>query len=183
MILPDRAYAEKLLKTYVEDDYQKLHSRMVARGLEEYAKKYDAENTELWFQTGLLHDLDFNKWPENHPDIEKFKELTEEKYPQEFYDAIKSHNLEYNLPRNTLLAKALLAVDELAGLFYAVAKMRPDGFDMKSKSIKKKYKDKSFAAKINRDDINTGMEDMGITLDEHINFLIPVFKEFQGELN
>lgn len=180
--IPSREVAMKILEENVEDTYQKLHSRMVAAGMEGYATKFDAGAEDLWYSTGLLHDVDFYKWPENHPDDAKIRELTQNSYPESFYEAIQGHALFREVSRETMMAKTLLAVDELAGLFYALAKMRPDGFNMEAKSVKKKFKDKSFAVKINRDDIIKGIEEMGITLDEHIEFLIPIFKQFQSEL-
>ncbi len=179
--IPEREETFALLEKYVEDSYQRLHSRMVEAGMRAYADKY-GEDPELWGATGLLHDIDFDKWPDEHPNEQRIKELTENKYPEVVYEAIMGHATWLNIPRRTTMAKALLAIDELAGLFFAVAKARPTGFDMKIKSIKKKFKDKAFAAKIDREEIKTGVEELGIELDEHFEFLIPVFKEFQSEL-
>lgn len=180
-MLPSRKDTQTLLEKYVEDSYQRLHSRMVEAGMRAYAEKF-GEDIELWGTTGLLHDIDFDKWPENHPSEEKIREVTENKYPDEVYRAIMEHTIEEVYPRTSKMSSALVAIDELAGLFFAVAKTRPTGFDMNLKSIKKKFKDKAFAAKIIRGEIAKGTEELGLTLEEHFEFLIPVFKEFQNEL-
>jgi len=170
-----------ILKKYVSDPYQRLHARMVEAAMIAYAEKY-GENPTLWSAAGLLHDIDFDKWPEIHPNEAKIREITENKFPDEVYEAIMGHNTKAGFPRKTKMAQALLATDEVTGLFYATAKMRPEGFDMKVKSIKKKFNDKSFAERIDRNEIITGLNELGITLDEHLEFLIDVFKTFQNEL-
>ncbi len=179
--LPTRKQTFKLLKRYVKDNYQILHATMVEEAMRAYAKKYNADE-ELWGIVGLLHDIDFYKWPDTHPNEEKIREITQNKYPDIVYEAIMGHWTKTGVERKTKMAKALIAIDELAGLFFAVAKARPTGFDMKLKSIKKKFKDKSFAAKIDRNEIKLGVEELGISLDEHFQFLIEVFKKFQSNL-
>ena len=159
MPLPDRAEAQRLLESHVQDDYQRVHARMVATALEGYAHHLDAENPELWYVTGLLHDIDFEQHPEEHPKP-SLGWFVEWEYPEELIHAVEAHAYGYNgfntLP-STPLAAALLATDELCGIFYAYRKMNPVPYgEMKAKSIKKKIKDKSFAAKVDRTTIFTG---------------------------
>ncbi len=179
--LPNREKTFELLKKYVNDDYQILHAQMVEEAMRAYAKKFDADE-ELWGATGLLHDIDFYQWPDTHPNEVKIREITKNEYPDVVYEAIMGHWTKTGFERKTKMAKALIAIDELAGLFFAVAKTRPTGFDMQLKSIKKKFKDKSFASKIDRNEIKIGVDELGISLDEHFTFLIEIFKKFQDKI-
>lgn len=177
MALPTREEAEKLLKDHVSDSYQQHHSHMVARAMETYAKEFQ-EDAELWFITGLLHDLDYYEFPDDHPSksLEWFKEW---EFPDELISAVESHAfMRTGAKPTTKLGKALIACDEMSGLLYAYSLMRPTGFDgMEVKSVKKKFKDKSFAAKIDRSDINYGMEELGVSFEDHVSTLISVFKD------
>jgi putative nucleotidyltransferase with HDIG domain len=171
MKLPTREEAEKLLNEYVQDDYLIKHSFMVAKGLEAYAKKLN-QNVELWYVTGLLHDLDYYKYPTEHPkkSVEWFKEWG---FDDDLTHAIAAHGTyEPRVAPESDLAKYLIAVDEMTGLLYAYSLMRPTGFEgMEAKSAMKKFKDKAFAAKIDRDEIMYGVNLLGIDLKEHIDFL------------
>jgi len=175
MSLPTREDALQRLTEHVKDDYQILHAKMVAVALEKYAEKYN-KNKDLWYITGLVHDIDYYKHPDNHP-FESVKWLEEWGYPEELIHAVKAHSIEE--PREELksnLDKALIAVDELAGFLYAYSLMRPTGFDgMKAKSVKKKFKDKNFAAKIDRDEIMYGVDALKVDFGEHINLLIEAY--------
>ena len=177
MPFPNREEALKLLQDHVKEDYQILHAKMVAAGLEKYAEKF-AEDKDFWFVTGLLHDLDYYEHPTAHPKtgLQWYKEWG---YPEEFIHAVAAHGIE--LPRvkpQSKLAKALIAVDEMCGLFYAYFLMRPTGFaGMEAKSVKKKFKDKAFAAKIDRKEIQYGMDELGVEFAEHVNTLLEAFKE------
>ncbi|PIR68232.1 hypothetical protein COU49_02040 [Candidatus Nomurabacteria bacterium CG10_big_fil_rev_8_21_14_0_10_35_16] len=178
MNLPTREEAQKILEEHVQDEYQRYHALMVATAMEGYAKIFN-ENIDLWYLTGLLHDLDFDKHPEVHPakSLEWFREWN---YPEELIHAVEAHAYGYNgfktLPQ-TKLASALYACDEICGIFYAYRKMNPVPYgEMKLKSIKKKLDEKSFAAKIERESIYKGCEYLGVTLDEHILNLIDFFK-------
>lgn len=176
MALPSREEAEKLLAEYIKNDALAHHSRMVARAMEAYAQAL-GEDAELWFQAGLLHDLDWEMYPDEHPN----KAITEilADYPEELKNAIAAH-APSRTGKNpeTTIEKYLFASDELSGIMHAVSLMRPNGFsDMEVKSVKKKLKDKSFAANVSRDDINQGFELIGKTPEEHIGFLIEVFKK------
>lgn len=174
--LPPRSQAEDLLNKYIENDNLKHHCRMVAEAMAAYAQQLGADQ-ELWYQTGLLHDLDWEKYPDEHPTKAIKKILTE--YPQELLDAIAAHAPERTGKKpETQLERYLFACDELSGFMHAVALMRPGGFaDMKVKSIKKKLKDKSFAAAVSREDIYQGAQLIDQSLEEHIQFLIAVFKK------
>ena len=174
MPLPDKSNAQKLLESHVQDRYQRYHALMVATALEGYATHLQAD-PHLWFITGLLHDIDFEKHPISHP-RESLAWFNEWNYPEALIHAVEAHALGYNgfntLPQ-TPLASALLATDELCGIFYAYQKMNPVPFgEMKAKSIKKKIKEPSFAAKVDRTTIYTGCERLGVTLDEHVDNLI-----------
>lgn len=174
--LPSRDEAEKLLVEYVKNEYQRLHVHMVALVMEKYAEKFGA-NKDLWYIAGLLHDLDYDQYPDKHPhtELEWYEKWN---YPEPLIHAIAAHGRHItNVEPKTKMAQALLAVDELSGFMYAYAQMREEGFvDMKASSIKKKLKDKSFAAKIDRGEILFGVEALGIDLDEHIGLMISVFQ-------
>ena len=172
--LPDRKMSEELLESFISDEALRHHCRMVATALAAYAEKL-GENVELWYQTGLLHDLDWEKYPDEHPNKAINEILVE--YPEVMLDAIAAH-----APGRTgkhpqsLLDKYLFACDELSGFLHAVSLMRPTVFEgMKPKSVKKKLKTKQFAANVSREDIAEGLRLIGISEDEHINFLISVF--------
>lgn len=172
--LPTRQEAQALLEEHVEDDYQKMHANMVASCLEATAEKYD-EDKDLWYITGLMHDLDYYKHPDEHPkrSLEWFKEWG---YPEELIHAVAAHAMdEPRIEPESKLACALIAVDELTGFLYAYSLMRPTGWeDMKAKSVKKKFKDKAFAAKIDREEIMYGIEKLGVDFSEHVTFVIEV---------
>lgn len=174
--LPSRDNAEQLLQTYIKNPALLHHSHMVARAMEAYAHVL-GEDAELWYQTGLLHDLDWEAFPDEHPH-KAISELLHD-YPAEMKAAIAAHapGRTGKEPENTL-EKYLFACDELSGIMHAASLMRPNGFaDMEAKSIKKKLRDKGFAANVSRADIERGMSLIGKTDDEHISFLITVFKE------
>ena len=177
MTLPTREKAKELLFEKVKDEYQLKHSEMVANAMEAYAKKF-GEDVELWYMTGLLHDLDYYAFPTEHPakSVEWFKEWG---YPDELIHAVESHAfMRTNIKPKTKIAKALIACDEMSGLLYAYSLMRPTGFDgMEVKSVKKKFKDKSFAAKVDRSDIQFGMDELGVEFNDHVELLINVFSQ------
>lgn len=149
-----------------------------------YARKFD-EDEEKWGIVGLLHDFDYERWPDppDHP-LQGSKILAERGYPEDVIYAIKSH-ADYieECPRVSSMDKTLYACDELAGFITACALVRPDGIrGMKPSSVKKKMKQKSFAAAVSRDDIVRGAEDLGVPLDEHIQFMIDAMTENAEEL-
>lgn len=172
--LPTINEAHELLKKYVTDEYQQHHAKMVATVLKEYAKKYN-EDENLWYITGLLHDIDYQQYPDEHPfkSLEWFKQWN---YPEPLIHAVSAHYFKKtNEEPKTKLAAALIACDELCGFLYAYSLMRPDGYKgMKASSVKKKFKDKGFAQKIDRTDITYGIEKLQVDFNEHVQFLIDV---------
>ena len=176
MNLPSRDQSQKLLSEYVKNTALNHHCQMVARAMEAYAQAL-GEDTELWYQAGLLHDLDWEMYPDEHPN-RALNEILKD-YPSELKLAIAAHAPERTGKQPaTLIEKYLFACDEISGLMHAISLMRPNKFtDMETKSVKKKLKDKSFAANVSRDDIASGLALIGKTADEHINFLIQVFKQ------
>lgn len=179
--LPTINEAKKILEEHVSDAYQRFHARMVGTAMKGYAKMFN-ENEHLWYLTGLLHDIDFNKHPETHP-AESLKWFKEWNYPEELIHAVEAHAYGYNgfstLP-NTKLAAALLACDEICGIFYAYRKLNPIPYkDMKVSSIKKRFNDKTFAAKIERAIITRGCEALEVALDDHIQNIITFLGEIE----
>ncbi len=174
--LPTREAAVELLETYVKSPALVHHSQMVARALEAYAQVL-GEDTELWYQTGLLHDLDWEAYPDEHPN-KAIADLLGA-YPQSMKDAIAAHAPgRTGKEPVTPLECYLFACDELSGIMHAASLMRPNGFaDMEVSSVKKKLKDKGFAANVSREDITRGMQLISKTPEEHIQFLISVFQK------
>ena len=173
--LPSKNQALALLREHVSDDYQRLHAKMVAEVLGAYAKKL-GEDEDLWYITGLLHDLDYCEFPQEHPrrELAWFEEWN---YPPELIHAVSAHARSIiGVEPNSLLACAILAVDELSGFLYAYSLMRPEGFvGMELSSVKKKFKDKAFARKIDRVEVTYGVEKMGLPFEELAGFMIGVF--------
>lgn len=178
----DDAYA--LVCEYTQGDSLRKHMLAVEAGVRAYAGKF-GEDENKWGIVGLLHDFDYERWPDppNHP-LKGAEILAERGYPDDVIYAIKSH-ADYldDCPRVSLLDKTLYACDELAGFITAVAKVRPGGFDgLKAKSVRKKLKQKSFAAAVSRDDIVRGAEDLGVELAEHIQFVTDAMAEIAESL-
>ena len=177
MSLPTRAGAQKLLEEHVKDEYQRYHALMTATAVEGYAKLF-GENEDLWYVTGLLHDIDFEEHPDKHPG-ESLKWFKEWGHPEELIHAVEAHAYGYNgfttLPQ-TRLAAALMACDEVCGIFYAYRKLNPISYgEMKASSVKKRFNEPKFAAKIERGTIQRGCEALGVTLDDHIQNLVGFF--------
>jgi len=149
-----------------------------------YAPRFDGD-VELWGATGLLHDLDYERYPnldDGHPRY-AIKELEARGYPPELIRAVASHADFMGVPRETPMEKTLYAVDELSGFVLACAYVRPDGLTgMTPKSVKKKLKQPSFAAAVGREDIYKGAEDLGVDFDEHVQFVIAALEDKQREL-
>ena len=182
MSLPTKDEARKLLEEHVSDSYQRFHALMVGTAMEGYAKKL-GEDPERWFMTGYLHDLDYDQHPSEHPgpSLAWFKEWD---YPEELIQAVLAHANGFNgydTPATSKLDKALIACDEICGIFYAYQKLNPIPFgEMKAKSIKKRLKEERFAPGISRPHIINGVEDFGITLDEHVENLIEFFSDLDS---
>lgn len=178
MSFPDRQSSLNLLRQYIENEALLRHCQMVAQAMEAYAQEL-GEDVELWHATGLLHDLDWEKYPDEHPKKAVSDLLGD--YPETLKQAILAHApARTGVQAENLLERYLFACDELSGLMHAVSLMRPNGFaDMQVKSVKKKIKDKSFAANVSREDIALGFALIGKTPEEHIEFLIKVFAKAQ----
>lgn len=174
--LPPRQQAVELLEKYIKNEALRHHCSTVAQAMEAYATKL-GEDSELWYQTGLLHDLDWEMYPDEHPN-KAISEILTDNYPQEMLDAIAAHAPERTGKQpKTQLERYMFACDELSGFMNAISLMRPGGFsDMQVKSVSKKLKDKAFAAAVPREDITRGAELIGMPLADHIAFLIEVFK-------
>jgi predicted hydrolase (HD superfamily) len=176
----NRAEARTLLESMTKNLSLLRHMRTIELVMEAYAEKLN-ENSDEWAIAGLLHDADYEAFPEEHPQIivEKLRSLGEEKIAH----AISAHYTKWNVPYETLLDKALLASDELTGFIVACCQVRPDGItSLETKSVIKKLKDKGFAAKVDRDEVYKGVEMMGVDLNEHIAFIIEVLKKNRVEL-
>ncbi|MCP4190583.1 MAG: HDIG domain-containing protein [Planctomycetaceae bacterium] len=180
----NRQHALELVHEYTGGESLRRHMLAVEAAMRAYAQKYGEDENE-WGLVGLLHDFDYERWP-NPPDhpLQGAAILTELGYPAQIIYAIKSH-VDYlpDCPRKSPLDKTLYACDELAGFVTATAKIRPEGLQgMKAKSVKKKMKQKSFAAAVNREEIIRGAEDLGEPLDEHIQFVIDAMIPIASEL-
>ncbi|GMA50228.1 HDIG domain-containing protein [Alicyclobacillus contaminans] len=181
--MKSRDEALALLHEYTESESLLKHAYAVEAAMRAYAKKY-GEDVELWGLTGLLHDFDYERYPspEEHT-VVGARILREQGYPESMIDAIRSH-AHNGPPRDTLLAKALFACDELSGFVMAVAMVRPTRnlADVEVKSVKKKLKDKAFARGVRREDVYQGAEELGVSLDEHIAFVTAALTEISSVL-
>ena len=170
----NRADAYQLMCEYTKQDGLRRHMLSVEIAMRAYAESF-SEDVEKWGIVGLLHDFDYERWPTapDHP-LEGSKILAERGYPEDVIYAIKSHVDQVpDCPRVSRLDKTLFACDELCGFITAVALVRPAGIvGMSAKSVRKKLKQKSFAEKVNREDIVSGAEDLGVELNPHIQFVI-----------
>lgn len=168
----DRAFALDLLHEFTQTESLRKHAYAVESAMRAYAKKY-GEDEDLWGCVGLIHDFDYEKFPDEHP-AKGSEILAERGVNEEIRAAILGHADFSGVPRTTLMAKALYAVDELCGFITAVTLVRPTKSvsEVKLKSVKKKLKDKNFAAKVNRDEIRKGPEELGEDFDEHILFVV-----------
>lgn len=156
----------------------------VETAMRAYAPRFDGD-VELWGLTGLLHDLDYERYPsleEGHPRF-ALKELEARGYPPELVRAVASHATYLGVSRDSPMEKALFAVDELSGFLLACAYVRPEGLvGMTPKSVKKKMKSPAFAAAVSRDDMTEGAADLGVDFDEHVAFVIAALAERRDEL-
>jgi len=167
--MPTYDDALALFHEWTRTDSLRRHAYAVEAAMEYYARTF-GEDVALWRMTGLLHDMDYEKHPslEEHPFVGTAV-LREQGYPEALIEAILGHATYSGVPRTTRMAKTLFAVDELAGFITAVAYVRPTKLEgMAVKSVKKKLKDKAFAAAVSREDIQQGVEELGLDLDAHI---------------
>ena len=174
----------KILKEYTNSEGLIKHALAVETCVRAYAKKYH-EDEEYWGNVALLHDFDYEKFPteKEHP-IKGSEILKEKGFDDEFREAILSHADYSGVIRETLLQKVLYACDELAGFITAVTYVRPSKTvdEVEVRSVKKKLKDKAFARSVSREDIRNGAEDLGIPLDEHIEFCIQAMRKNKDAL-
>lgn len=179
--MPSREESEKLLLEYIQNESLLNHCRMVAKAMEAYARSMDLSEDEVdqWYAAGLLHDLDWEKYPDEHPNKAVNEILPAKGYPNNVIAAIKAHaTARTGAVPETDIEKYLFACDELSGFLNASSIMRPTKFDgMEVKSVKKKLKDKRFAANVSREDIEQGTQMIGKSIEEHIQFLIDVFSK------
>ena len=163
--------ALNLLKEYTQSERLIRHALCVSEAMRCYAKKF-GEDEEKWAIVGLLHDFDYEKYPEEHP-FKGAEILREKGLDEDMVEAILGHASFTGVERKTLMAKTLFAVDELSGFLYAYALVRPTKNlkDIKMKSVKKKLKDKAFARGANREEIEQGAKELGVDLSEHILFV------------
>ena len=174
----NREDAWSLMCEWTEGDSLRKHMLAVEAAMRAYARSF-GEDEEKWGITGLLHDMDYEKHPTpaEHPMV-GVRELEKRGYPEDVLHAIKGHANYLDVPRDTPMSRTLYAVDELSGFIVAVALMRPEGLEnMKAKSVRKKMKQSSFAAAVNREDIVRGAEELGVDLNEHIEFVAAALRE------
>ena len=174
----DRQDAWELLCEYTKGEGLRKHGLAVEAVMRHFARKH-GEDEESWGIVGLLHDFDYEQHPSEGAPI-----LRERGYPEELVRAILSHADHTGVPRDTLMARALFAVDELTGFITAVALVRPNKsiHEVEPRSVRKKLKDKAFARSVNRDDIVKGAEELGVELPEHIAEVIEAMRPVAGEL-
>ena len=156
------------------------HARSVEIVMRAAASKYGG-GPEVWGVTGLLHDADYDQWPEEHP--RRIVDWLREQGEEEIAYAVSFHQTAWGLPPKTMMDNALLACDELTGFVIACCLVRPDGISsLEAKSVKKKLKDKAFAAKVDREVIRSSVELLGVDMDSHIQFVIDALKPYAEEL-
>lgn len=173
----DLATAYQILHEYTKGEPLLKHAESVSIVMEAYAKKL-GQNPEQWKIAGLLHDADYEAYPEKHPNliVARLREMGEE----DLAYAISAHYTKWGNEAKTLMDKALIASDELTGFIIACARVRPDGLDtLESTGVMKKLKQKSFAAGVDREEVQTGAELLGVSMEEHIAFIIEALRSNQ----
>ncbi|MGQ9692457.1 MAG: HD domain-containing protein [Thermaceae bacterium] len=180
--MPSFREALELMEAWTSSESLRRHMRAVGVVMRAYARRF-GEDEEAWAIAGVLHDMDYEKYPSEHP-YRGVEELRRLGYPEEILEAILGHASYTGVPRRTLMAKALFAVDELTGLIAAAVYVRPDRsiLGLELPSLKKKYKDKAFARGVNRQEIEEGARDLGLGLEEHMAFVLQSMKDNAGFL-
>jgi predicted hydrolase (HD superfamily) len=178
-------YQEALdhLNSWTQTESLRKHARTVEIAMRAAAGKYGGPdaNQERWAIAGLLHDADYEQWPDEHP--QRIVDWLRQRGEEEIASGVSFHRTAWGLPPKTMMDKCLLACDELAGFVVACCLVRPEGIaTLEPKSVKKKLKDKAFAAKIDRDVIRQGVELLGVDLGEHIQLVIDALKPHADEL-
>ena len=187
-MVPTRDEALALVHEYTESPSLRRHMLSVEGAMRAYARKY-GEDEELWGVVGLIHDFDYERWPndersptEEHPST-GVAILQERGWPDEILHAVMAHAEHTGVEPETLMARTMRAVDELTGFVVACSLVRPTGIsDLRAKSVKKKLKDRSFAAAVNRDEIREYTEIIGEDLTEHIDFVIDAMRSISDTL-
>ncbi len=185
--MPDRNDAWELLCEYTKGDSLRKHALAVEAAMRACAKRYGDEQSDPdeWGIVGLLHDFDYEMFPtpDQHP-FTGSNILCGRGYPERIIRAILGHATYTGVPRDTRMAQALFATDELCGFLVACALVRPTKSldDLEVSSVKKKLKDKAFARSVNREDIRLGVEELGVDKDEHIRFVIDALRPVQKEI-
>ena len=187
--LPSRSDTLALMREYTASESLRKHMLSVEAAMRAYAGKF-GEDQERWGTTGLIHDFDYERFPNNahspteeHPS-EGVRILRAKGYPEDILQAILGHAQYCNTPRESRMAKTLFAVDELTGLITATALVRPTKsvHEVNAKSVRKKMKDKAFARGVSREDVINGAQELGVDLDEHINFVIAAMQARSADL-
>jgi putative nucleotidyltransferase with HDIG domain len=182
--MPTRDEAWRLFCEWTESDSLRKHVLAVEAAMRAYARER-GEDEELWAVTGIVHDLDYERYPDlgtGHP-RHALEELRRLGYPQEVIDAVAGHATFLHVPRETAMAKTLFAVDELSGFVAACALVRPTGIHgLTPKSVKKKLKQPSFAAAVNRDEVRAAADELGVDFDDHVAKVIAAMETRAAEL-
>ena len=187
--LPSRDDALALMHEYTASESLRAHMLSVEAAMRAYAERF-GEDPERWGLTGLLHDFDYERFPndahsptEEHP-AEGVRLLRARGYPEDILQAILGHATYCSVPRESKMAKTLFAVDELTGLITASALVRPSRslLDLNGRSVRKKMKDKGFARGVSREDVTQGAAELGVDLDEHIQFVIEAMRPVADSL-
>lgn len=180
----NRNEALSLMQEWTQNESLRKHMLCVETAMRAYALRFTADEV-LWGITGLLHDFDYERYP-NPPDhpLKGSEVLAEKGYPEEMRIAILGHASYTNVPRESLMAKTLFACDELCGFIVACSLVKPDKKvdSVEVISVRKKLKDKAFARNVSREDIINGATELGIPLDEHIQFVLDALKTNAGHL-
>ena len=183
MTLPQRDQALALLHEFTQSDSLRKHMLAVEASMRAYAEHF-GEDVERWGLTGLMHDFDYERWPNQehspttgHPS-EGVGLLRARRWPEDILEAILGHAQYTGVPRTSRMAKTLFAVDELTGLITATALVKPSRsvHEVDAKSVRKKMKDKAFARGVNREDVVNGAAELGVDLDTHIQFVIDAMR-------
>jgi putative nucleotidyltransferase with HDIG domain len=181
---PSREAAWTLLTEFTQNEQLRKHALAVEACMRALARKF-GEDEELWGVVGLIHDFDYEKFPTmpEHAN-EGGRILRDRGWPEEIVKTAMSHASYTGIPRDTLMAKALFAVDELSGMMIGVALVRPDRSfkTMEARSVRKKMKDKAFCRAVNRDEVLQGAQELGMELDDLITYLIGELAKIEGTL-
>lgn len=178
-MIPSRDAALEIVHEYTASDSLRKHMLSVEAAMRAYAEQF-GEDVDRWGIAGLVHDFDYERFPNNahspteeHP-AEGVRILRSRGFPEDVLEAILGHANYSGVTRQSLMAKTLYAVDELTGLITATALVRPSRsvMEVEARSVRKKMKDKAFARGVNRDDVIEGAADLGVDLDEHIDFVV-----------